>query len=132
MAKKVILPKFASETAETNFPYIYKVKCGDRVYLFKSVHNTEKNFRLNVKRAIKDWINSNPESFAEAEADLVMHDLGVPNPGERGFKSAAKKAPVTWEMVAGAMPSETALRHGFDTIISTTIWVDDEYEDIAH
>jgi hypothetical protein len=134
MTKKVALPKIASKTAETNYPYIYKVECdgddGVRVFLFKSVHRTENNFKVNVKRAIKDWIDCNPEDFAEAVADLGMNDLDV-QPGERGFKSAAKKATVTWEMVVKAMPVEVALRHGFTGIISTTIWVDDEYENIA-
>lgn len=136
MAKKAVLPKFADETAEANYPYIYKVMCneddgGTRVFLLKSVHSTEKNFKLNVKCAIKDWIDSNPEDFSEAVAELGMNDLKV-QPGERGFKRAAKNATVTWEMVVKALPVEIALRHGFSGIVSTTIWVNDEYENISH
>ena len=134
MTKKVVLPKFADETVDANYPYIYKVECECddcvRVFLFKSVHSTEKNFKNNVTCAIKDWIASNPEDFAVAVADMGLDDLEV-QPGERGFKRAAKNATVTWEMVK-ALPDEIALRHGFSAIEFTTIWVDDEYENISH
>ncbi len=135
MTKKVVLPKIADETVEANYPYIYKVECdsdeGVRVFLFKSVHSTEKKFKSNVKYAIKDWIDSNSEDFAKTVADLGMDDLEV-QPGEHGFKRAAKNATVTWEMVAKALPEKIALRHGFSAIVSTTIWVNDEYENIKH
>ena len=136
MTKKVVLPKNADETVEANYPYIYKVECdtdsdGVRVFLFKSVHSTEKTFKSNVKCAIKDWIDSNSEDFAEAVVDLGMNDLEV-QPGEHGFKRAAKNATVTWEMVAKALPEKIALRHGFSVIVHTTIWVNDEYENIKH
>ena len=135
MTKKVVLPKFADETAETNFPYIYKVECdgddGVRVFVFKAVHSTEKIFKYNVKSAIKDWIDSNLEDFAAAVADVGMNDLAI-QPGEPGFKSAAKKSAVTWEMVVKSMPDKIALRHGFTSVITTTIWVSDEYENIPH
>ena len=103
--------------------------CPNRqTHVFKTMFNTETKFKQAVKRAIKDWIKSEPDSFATSVCDNGLDDLEV-YPGDRGYISAASKVEVNWNMVYFDMPEYIALRNGFATA-SVISFSADEYEKI--
>ena len=87
--------------------------CPNRqTHVFKSMYRTEAKFKQAVRRAVKDWIASEPDSFATSVTENGTDDLEV-YPGERGYRSAAAKVDVNWNMVYFDMPDYIALRNGF-------------------
>ena len=116
---------------EQSFSNMYKVDClrdeGDSiVYLFASVHRTESEFKKAVKAAAKEWIETDPVGFCDAERDYGTASVSE-EPGSPYFAEEAGEANFTWGM-AEEMPDEIAGRHGFKCIqlcsIDTTEYAD--------
>lgn len=80
---------------------------------FYSDTSDSKKFKQNVRDAVKEWIETDFDSFLASEADTGPASLDSMDDDDPAKKQRALKDGATWDMVYADLPTHIALKHGF-------------------
>lgn len=98
---------------------------------FHSDTSDAKKFKQNVRDAVKEWIETDFDSFLASEADTGRGALDSMDDDDPAKKELALKDGATWDMVYADLPDNIALKHGFASKhYAVNIEINNEYDTI--
>ena len=94
---------------------------------FHTSATTGEEFRKQVREAVKEWIETDFDSYRHSESSTGRGYLDSMDEDDPDTKKQALNDGATWDMVYADLPTRIALKHGFLPMSFTVTLEEDEY-----